>query len=286
MRKIETARRGDRERRPIAVIQFPGVNCEFETARAVRSAGFAAEVVRWNRTEGMLEKYGGFILPGGFSYQDRVRGGVIASREPVVGIVCEAAARGMPILGICNGAQILVEAGLIPGRTDKVEAALAPNKMPGRTGYHCDWVFVRVDGGASFLSGALGEGDVIPLPIAHGEGRFVSNDAELFPALLGGGQIPLRYCTAEGEVSAESPVCPNGSLLGAAALCNEEGNVLAMMPHPERAAYLYQVPDRIGGAWGDRKSALLEGDASDLFRPGPGAVLFDAFCCAAAEGVS
>ena len=269
----------------IAVIQFPGVNCEFETARAVRALGFAAEVVRWNRTEDLLDRFVGFVLPGGFSYQDRVRGGVIASREPVVEVISEAAKRGRPILGICNGAQILVEAGLIPGRTNAVEVALAPNRNAERTGYYCNWVTVRCESTRSFLSKVFKEGALIPLPVAHGEGRFVSDNPELMPALLSEGQIPLRYCTVDGEVVDKPPHCPNGSVLGAAALSNREGNVLAMMPHPERAAWLHQVPDHIAGQWGAEKSRLIESEASDLFLPGPGRKILEAFCLAAREVV-
>jgi phosphoribosylformylglycinamidine synthase I len=267
----------------IAVIQFPGVNCEFETARAIRALGFSVEVVRWNRTEDLSDRYAGFVLPGGFSYQDRVRGGAIASKEPVVESICEAAKKGKPILGICNGAQILVEAGLIPGRTNRVEVALAPNRNRARTGYYCNWITLRYEQDRSFLSKVFKDGEQIPLPVAHGEGRFISNDPELMPALLQEGQIPLRYVTPGGEVADTPPHCPNASVLGAAALSNEEGNVLAMMPHPERASWLHQVPDHIAGEWGERKVALLDGDVTDLFLPGPGARVFEAFCLAAAE---
>jgi phosphoribosylformylglycinamidine synthase len=270
--------------RAIAVIQFPGVNCEFETARAVRSLGFAAEVVRWNRTDEILDRFAGFVLPGGFSYQDRVRGGVIASREPVVEVICEAAKRGKPILGICNGAQILVEAGLIPGRTNAVEVALAPNRNAKRTGYYCDWVTLRCEPGRSFLSKVFRAGELLPLPVAHAEGRFVSANPELLPGLLAEGQIPLRYCTPSGETADTPPHCPNGSTLGAAALANREGNVLAMMPHPERASWLHQVPEHLGGAWGERRRALLRSEVDDLFLAGPGRKVIEAFCLAAGEG--
>lgn len=267
----------------MAVIQFPGVNCEFETARALREAGLEAEIAPWNRTDDLLERYGGFVLPGGFSYQDRVRGGVIASREPVMEVMGEAAARGMPVLGICNGAQILVESGLVPGvRGGAVEAALAPNRMPRRTGYHCAWVRVRHQGTASFLSRVLGEGETIPLPVAHGEGRFVSRDAGLFPALLEAGQVVLRYAGPDGEPSEEFPDCPNGSTLAAAAISNRAGNVVAMMPHPERALHVHHVPDHLTGPWGERKCAAA--GPEDLFAPGPGRAVLDAFAAAVRGG--
>ena len=268
------------------MIRFPGVNCEFESARFLRDLGVEAEIVGWNEPAPVWRRFGGFLLPGGFSYQDRVRSGVIASREPVIDSLAGAAGEGAPILGICNGAQILVEAGLVPG-TDGggVEVALAPNRMPGRTGYHCDWVHLVHGGGQSFLARRLGEGETIPLPVAHGEGRFISNETGLFDDLLERGQIPLRYATPGGEPTESFPHCPNGSTAAAAALSNREGNVVAMMPHPERAAWLHQVPDHIAGQWGAEKSRLIESEASDLFLPGPGRKILEAFCLAAREVV-
>lgn len=266
-----------------AVLQFPGVNCEFETVRALREAGVDAEIAPWNATADLLDRYGGFVLPGGFSYQDRVRAGVIASREPVMDVIGEAARLGRPVLGICNGAQVLVETGLVPGRREGVvEVALAPNRMPGRTGYHCDWVHVVHGGGASFLARSLEEGESFPLPIAHGEGRFLSMDPSLFDDLLAAGQIPLRYATPDGAPSEEWPHCPNGSARGAAAVSNRAGNVVAMMPHPERAAHLHHVPDRLPCRWGEAKGAAAT--AADLTRPGPGRAVLEAFAAAVKEG--
>ncbi|MBN1826157.1 MAG: phosphoribosylformylglycinamidine synthase I [Candidatus Eisenbacteria bacterium] len=271
----------------VAVVQFPGVNCEFETARALRGLNVDAEILRWNRTEDLTDRYAGFVLPGGFSYQDRVRGGVIASREPVLERLAGAAARGLPILGICNGAQILVEAGLVPGtNVDRIEAALAPNRMPGRTGYHCDWIFLTHAGGRSFLSRELKEGETIPLPIAHGEGRFVSEDADFFGRLRAAGQIPLLYATPEGEPTGEFPFCPNGSAVGAAAVCNPAGNVVAMMPHPERAAWLHQVPSHLPSVWVGEKEDLPARGPEALFTPGPGLRVLAAFAAAAREVVT
>jgi phosphoribosylformylglycinamidine synthase len=267
-----------------AVIRFPGVNCEAETARALRGLGLETDIVLWNSGEDLLGRYGGFVLPGGFSYQDRVRAGAIASRERVLGRLAEAGAAGLPILGICNGAQILVEAGLVPGLApDAVEAALAPNRMPHRTGYHCDWVYLVHSGRGSFLARLLGEGETFPVPVAHAEGRFVSAREGLFEELLARGQIPLRYATPDGAPAAEPPHCPNGSALGAAALSNPAGNVVAMMPHPERAAYLHHVPDGLPCAWGARKARLAAGEGR-LHDPGPGRAVLAAFAAAVREG--
>lgn len=269
----------------VAVIRFPGVNCEFESARVLRELGLEADIVGWNEPIDLAARYGGFLLPGGFAYQDRVRAGAIASREPVLAALAEAAAAGAPILGICNGAQILVEAGLVPGlREGKIEAALAPNRMPHRTGYHCAWVHVVCRGGRSFLSRAEGIAErPFPIPIAHAEGRFVSREPALFDQLLQEGMIPLRYVSPSGEPTALHPHCPNGSTLGAAALSNREGNVVAMMPHPERAFYLYQVPDTLPCEWGEKKARLAAGVGS-LFDPGPGRAVLAAFADAVREG--
>jgi len=272
-----------------AVIQFPGVNCEYEAARALGEVGLEAVVVRWNEGKDLLGRYAGFVLPGGFSYQDRVRGGVIASRDPVVDRLRQAADGGAPILGICNGAQILVEAALVPGWAgDRVETALAPNRIPGRTGYHCAWVEVRHTGALSFLQRTLEEGEVLPLPVAHGEGRFHSEERGFFAELLEAGQIPLQYADRSGAASESFPYCPNGSLLGAAALCNREGNVVAMMPHPERAAWLHQVPDQIPSRWASEKLRMSKGDPSGagLFAAGPGRKILAAFAAAVKERCS
>ncbi len=260
-----------------AVIRFPGVNCEEETARALHRLGLDADIVRWNEGEGLLDCYDGFVLPGGFSYQDRVRAGAIASREPILETIARAAARGAPILGICNGAQILVEAGLVPGLDgERIEAALAPNRMPHRTGYHCAWVEVVHEGKGSFLARAFAEGESFPLPVAHAEGRFVSREEGFFMKLLERGQIPLRYATPEGKATDAHPFCPNGSTLGAAAVANRAGNVVAMMPHPERAAWLHQVPDGLPSVWGRKKARLRDGEGS-LFDAGPGLAVLAAF---------
>ncbi|MFH1679869.1 MAG: phosphoribosylformylglycinamidine synthase subunit PurQ, partial [Candidatus Eisenbacteria bacterium] len=156
--------------------------------------------------------------------------------------------------------------------------------MPHRTGYHCDWVHVVHEGKGSFLARALAEGEVLPLPVAHAEGRFVAKGDGFFEGLRERGQIPLRYATPEGKATGEFPFCPNGAALGAAALSNRAGNVVAMMPHPERAAWLHQVPDHLPSAWGRRKVRLRTGEGS-LFDAGPGLAVLAAFAGAVREGL-
>ena len=227
----------------VAVVQFPGVNCEAETVRGLGRAGLTAEVFRWTRPVGELRGYQAYVLPGGFSWQDRVRAGALSAKDALMeALADEAGARGKPVLGICNGAQVLVEAGLVPGG-EGVALALARNRMRGRSGYFAHWIHVRVERSACVFTRDLPAGTVLPLPVAHGEGRFTSGDPGRMAALLDAGQVPLRYALADGARATDFPEDPNGSELGAAAACNAAGNVLAMMPHPERASFFWQFPD-------------------------------------------
>ena len=260
----------------VAVVQFPGVNCEYETERALNAAGLDATVFRWNLDVRRLSSFDAFLLPGGFSYQDRVRAGAIAAKDAVMEEISLQAGRGKPVLGICNGAQVLVEAGLVPGLSPgRVEMALGPNRTDGRSGYLCEWVFVKVvEPGRAAFTCAMEEGEVVPLPIAHAEGRFVTRSRDTLDALKRERLARLLYCTRSGELAEAYPANPNGSVLAAAAISNGKGNVMAMMPHPERAAWLMQVPGRIAGAWGQAKLEA-RGDSDRMSRPGPGRRVFD-----------
>jgi phosphoribosylformylglycinamidine synthase subunit PurQ / glutaminase len=223
----------------VAVLLFPGTNCEDETLRAVRLAGLEAELVRWNQPLDTA-RFDGYVLPGGWSYEDRVRAGAIAARDGVVATIAAEAALGKPVLGICNGAQVLVEAGLVPGYGDGPSMALAANNR----GYRCTWVRLRlqVPPARTAFTTALGEGEVVAVPVAHGEGRFVTESAAVLERLVAGQQIPFIYATPDGQAATEFPDNPNGSIFAAAAVCNPAGNVLALMPHPERASWWWQHP--------------------------------------------
>ncbi len=256
----------------VAVLQFPGVNCEAETVRALERAGLDAEVFRWKRPADELRDFDAFVLPGGFSYQDRVRAGALAAKDPLIDVLAEAAERGKPVLGICNGAQVLVESGLVPSGTT-VELALARNRMPGRAGYYARWVYVRTEASPCVFTRHLAPGTVLPMPVAHGEGRFQGEPGRM-QTLARNGQTPLRYADVNGNVATEFPALPNGSEESAAAVCNARGNVLAIMPHPERAQDLAGVCRSIAGEWAERRerhAAALNEPALDA---GPGLELF------------
>ncbi len=225
----------------IAVIYFPGMNCENETAHAIRAVGMSADIIRWNMLD-EVAGHDGYVLPGGWSYEDRVRAGVVAARDPVVSIIKEEAEEGKPILGICNGAQILVESGMIPGISSNVQAALAPNINPFIRGYYCTWVHLRISSVSNAFTSLYKKGEVVRMPIAHGEGRFTTTEEGLVDYLEEKGMISMKYTDKNGHTLSSFPFNPNGALNNIAAVSNEEGNVMAMMPHPERAFYMRQVP--------------------------------------------
>ena len=203
-----------------AVIVFPGTWSDHDCQYSLRLAGQQADLV-WHR-ETDLSAYDAIVLPGGFSYGDYLRCGAIARFSPVMPSVVAEADAGKPVIGICNGFQVLCEAHLLPGalmRNDSLQ-------------YRCEWVHLRTENTASAWTGLLEPGQVIRVPISHGEGRYFADEATL-DELESSGRVAFRYCTDAGEVTAEAN--PNGSERGIAGIVNERGNVLGMMPHPERA---------------------------------------------------
>ncbi|PDO10148.1 MAG: phosphoribosylformylglycinamidine synthase I [Candidatus Reconcilbacillus cellulovorans] len=198
-----------------AVLVFPGSNCEIDCVKAVRSVvGGRVETV-WH-TETDLSAYDLIILPGGFSYGDYLRAGAIARFAPVMGAVVRAAEAGKFVLGICNGFQILLETGLLPG-------AMLRNRS---LKFRCETVRLRVENNRTPFTNRYAEGQVIRIPINHGIGNYFCDEATL-ERLKREDRIVFRY---EGEN-------PNGSLDAIAGIVNERGNVLGMMPHPERATH-------------------------------------------------
>ena len=262
----------------VAIVQFPGVNCEAETARALRRVGLEPEIWRWTRAASELEPFDAYVVPGGFSYQDRVRAGALAAKHALTETLVARAEQGAPVLGICNGAQVLAEAGLVPGGGG-IELALARNRMPGRAGYHARWVHVRVERSHCLFLSLLSPGELLPLPVAHGEGRFTAGDPARLQALVEAGQTPLRYATVAGSLASAFPDNPNGSEHAVAAVCNARGNVLAIMPHPERAQTAGALSRAVGGRWGERRDAALGGvpasaAVAEAEPAGPGLAIF------------
>lgn len=232
----------------IAIILFPGINTEYETRREINRAGMQGEFFRWNTPDAALKlrSYDGYVIGGGFAYEDRGRAGIIAALDPIMNVIKEETDRGKPMLGICNGAQILVEAGLIPGLDrNKLGMALARNKrMRGNevlgTGYFNKWVFlknVKTQKCNCMFTKNLEDGDIIKVPIAHAEGRFTTEIVGLMHELYAKNQIVFRYCDENGVIAENFPVNPNGAMFNAAGICNPAGNILAVMPHFERDFY-------------------------------------------------
>lgn len=200
----------------IGVLSFGGSNCDLDVVKALDSLGIENELI-WYKDVERVDECSGLVLPGGFSYGDYLRAGAIAARDPVMERVRDAVEEGKPVLGICNGAQILCEAGVVPGAyTDNVSAK-----------FQCEWTRLRVESTDSPFTAGFEEGDVIDVPIAHAEGRYVSDEG------VDNDRVLFRYVDEDGEATEDAN--PNGSEANIAGLVGGSRNVAAMMPHPERA---------------------------------------------------
>ncbi len=209
----------------IAVIQFPGSNCDVDCVHALNSfAGVEAERV-WHKDQTIVG-FDAVVLPGGFSYGDYLRCGAIARFSPIMQAVRSFADAGGLVMGICNGFQILCESGLLPG-------VLIRNR---ELRFVCRTVTVRVETWESPFTRGISTGTVLRLPIAHGEGCYYAEDKTLRD-LTANRQVLLRYCDAEGRTT-HAAGNPNGSIANIAGICNERRNVFGLMPHPERACEL------------------------------------------------
>ena len=203
------------------VVVFPGSNCEQDVVHAAEMLGLSAGYVWHGDTD--LSGYDAVVLPGGFSYGDYIRCGAVARFSPVMAEVVRFAERGGPVMGICNGFQILCEAHLLPG-------ALLHNTSHQ---FICRNAFIRTETTNSLITSETAKGQVLMIPIAHGEGRFFASE-ETLKQLNDNDQVLFRYCDGDGHVTDASN--PNGSLQNIAGICNEGRNVFGMMPHPERAS--------------------------------------------------
>jgi len=228
-----------------AVVQFPGSNCDQDCLAALRGiTGIEADYV-WHK-ETSLREWDAIVLPGGFSYGDYLRCGAIARFSPIMRAVIEDARAGKLVIGVCNGFQILCEAGLLPG-------ALVRNRS---LHFVCDMVTARVEVADTPFTRGMPVGTLLRMPVAHGEGCYFAGEATL-RELNERQQVILRYCDARGNIT---PVAnPNGSLENIAGICNRAGNVFGLMPHPDRAC-----DERLGSADGARIfEAMLGADATN-----------------------
>jgi phosphoribosylformylglycinamidine synthase I len=205
----------------IAVIQFPGSNCDQDCLRALTDGLRVSAEYLWHK-ETSVFGFDAVVLPGGFSYGDYLRCGAIARFSPIVKAIVRAANDGMPVIGICNGFQILCEAGLLPG-------ALIRNQS---LHFVCQPVWLRVETDETSFTAKLDKARLLRMPVAHGEGSYFAEPATL-ATLQSKRQVVFRYVDESGESTWESN--PNGSMLNIAGICNEARNVVGMMPHPDRA---------------------------------------------------
>ncbi|GAC1659605.1 MAG: hypothetical protein NVS4B13_04890 [Candidatus Elarobacter sp.] len=236
----------------IAVVVFPGTNSEDETLRAVLAVGLDGELVHWSQPE-RLSRFDAFVLPGGFAYEDRIRAGAVAAHDAVMDPVIEAAAAGKFVLGICNGAQVLAEAGLVPGTGPlrRPTAAFAPNASGRFQSVHVHVKLAVPPQRVPILAG-ITAGAVIPAWASHGDGRLAAPAGEL-ARIEHEGHLAFVYCDRDGN----AVPAPNGAALNAAALVNGAGNVLAIMPHPERDAWTFQHLDATRDAARGNLHAML-----------------------------
>jgi phosphoribosylformylglycinamidine synthase len=221
----------------VAVVRFPGSNCDLDAVQALRTLPNVKADLVWHEDPG-LGSYDAVVLPGGFSFGDYLRAGAIASKSPALRSVVSVAESGRPVLGICNGFQVLIEAGLLPG-------ALLRNTT---LRFVCRWVGLRVENARTRFTLKTRKGSILHIPIAHNEGRFYASSSEL-RRLSGEGRVVFRYCDEKGEASPAAN--PTGTLDNIAGICNKEGNVVGLMPHPERAT------ESILSPYGNADGALI-----------------------------
>ena len=213
----------------VAVVQYPGSNCDLDALEILKDTLKVPADLVWHKH---LQKddYEGYVLPGGFSYGDYLRAGAIAATSPSLKIIREAAGKEKPILGICNGFQILVEAGILPG------AVLRNSGLR----FVCKWTRLRVETTRTPFTRNATTGQTLMVPIAHNEGRYFLDQEDL-QSLEKNEQVVLRYVDDKNEATKEAN--PNGSFDNIAGICNPEGNVMGLMPHPERASLAILSPD-------------------------------------------
>ncbi len=254
----------------VCILRVGGTNCDYETKRALDDLSVEGKIVHLNTilTEKNLLDFEALVLPGGFSFGDYVRAGAILAKRMLAKLnkqLKQFVSEERPILGICNGFQVLVEAGLLPGFdgvNDLPQAALATN-VP--IGYRCTWVHLKHENaGNCVFTQTIEKDKVLSLPVAHAEGRFIfekEKEIDYLQRLCENDQLVFRYSTEKGEyANGKYPVNPNGAFNDIAGICDSTGTIFGLMPHPERAYYGWQLPE-----WTKREIVSKNGDGKALF---------------------
>src|SRR5436309_245330 len=213
----------------VAVVRFPGSNCDLDALESLQKTVKVPTALGWSKDLNR-DQYDPSVLPGAFSYGDYLRAGAIAATSPSLETIREATDRGKPVLGICNGFQILVEAGILPG------AVLRNTGLR----FVCKWTRLRIESTRTPFTKLASQGQTLRIPIAHNEGRYYLDNDQL-AQLEKNEQIVLRYVDENNTPTGDSN--PNGSMDNIAGICNKEGNVMGLMPHPERASIPILAPD-------------------------------------------
>ena len=254
----------------VCVLRVGGTSCDIETARAFQELGAQAEVKHVNelvKQDNLLD-YNLLVLPGGFSFGDYVRSGVIFARTLKAKLgkqMKQFIAENRPIFGISNGFQVLVEYGLLPGFENDnqyPEAVLTTNSPQG---FKCTWVYIKNENNGNCLfTNKISQNKILKIPIAHGEGRFLfsaEKEKLLLEKLIDNDMIVFRYCAENGaSANGTYPINPNGAFHDIAGICNKDGTIFGLMPHPERAMYWWQEPD-----WTTKTHTTPYGDGKLIF---------------------
>jgi len=254
----------------VCILRVGGTNCDAETKRAFEDLGVRAEVVHLNdivKTRSLLD-YNALVFPGGFSYGDYVRAGAILAKGVVAKLgndLKRFVREERPVLGICNGFQVLVEACLLPGfdRVSELPQASLATNLP--IGYRCMWVHLKHENKSKCVfTRKVKEAAVLRIPMAHAEGRFMFDkrkEDDCLRRLYENDQLVFRYCSEDGEYAdGMFPINPNGAFHDIAGICDSTGTILGLMPHPERAYYGWQQPD-----WTKREHVPKYGDGKLIF---------------------
>ena len=232
------------------VLRVGGTNCDLEVKVALEELGLKTDILHMNQlADGTLSNYQMLVFPGGFSYGDYVRAGAIWGKEIFTKLRKELGKftdDGKLVIGICNGFQVLVEAGLLPGNSVAgVPTASLANNSSAK--YECRWIYLRVESRQTPFARTIKVWDTLWMPIGHGEGRFILPSEEALNELVKENQVIFRYAMPDGRpADGRYPHNPNGAAYDIAGICNKKGNVMGMMPHPERAFFGWQTPSQRG----------------------------------------